>query len=69
MKIKNIDKLKQRLEEATSATRISELDNTPIEVRYDTYEGLIYLQEDGKDEIMLSIKEAQKLRNVLNSLL
>jgi hypothetical protein len=41
-----------------------------MSIRYDAYEELVYVSEDeqGK-EITLSVAEARKLRNALNSLL
>jgi hypothetical protein len=70
MKIKNINALKDKFEQVTSGIKINEEGNYAMSIRYDAYEELVYVSEDeqGK-EITLSVAEARKLRNALNSLL
>lgn len=68
MKVKNILKLRDKLSETTNEVNVAEEGNAPVNVRFDCWEELFYINYDGK-EIALSIKEATKLRGQLNKVL
>lgn len=68
MKIKNITKLKDKLESVTDSIDLHIKGDAPTTIRYDVYEEMFFLCTNDK-EIALTETEAKRLKSVLNSML
>lgn len=68
MKIKNIVKLKDKLEGTTSEIELHLKGDASTTIRFDVYEEMFFVNTQEK-EIALTIDEAKKLKTVLNNML
>lgn len=71
MKAKNILAVRDRLNTLTDSANFHDDDSNSLEFRFDAWEELVYLNyydSERSQEIRLSLREAKKLKQLLNRL-